>query len=153
MDWRSQKIVGWVLSEGPNSRTILIAFARAMRDTSNQGGPDRVYIDNGKDYAAEAFIGKTKAHSRKARAAFPGQGHDAGDVIRGHRNVLAQRRGSRVAGCDQELFQQRAPGQGETHPVPTSTGADQQHSHPPCRPPWPAPRRLPVSPRCPFDGA
>lgn len=65
MDWKTRKIVGWLLCESPNSATILSAFSRAMLDPSNNGGPDTVYIDNGRDYAAETFAGKTKAQFRK----------------------------------------------------------------------------------------
>jgi len=76
MDWKTRKIVGWVLCVSPNSQSILSAFTRAMRDDSNQGGPDTVYIDNGKDYAAETFAGKTKKQRRESKRVFSGAEYD-----------------------------------------------------------------------------
>ena len=67
MDWRTRKIVGWHLSEGPNSHTILCAFRGAMLDESNHGGPRITWIDNGKDYDSYVFHGMTKAERHKAR--------------------------------------------------------------------------------------
>lgn len=66
MDWRSRKIVGWVISDSPNSSTILAAFRQAIRDPDNFGGPDEVRIDNGRDYDAWVFHGQTKTQ-RKAK--------------------------------------------------------------------------------------
>ena len=66
MDWRSRKVVGWVLSPSPNSGTILAALRAGILEASNAGGPDVVYIDNGKDYYAFVFHGQTKSQ-RKLR--------------------------------------------------------------------------------------
>ncbi|MEM9415371.1 MAG: transposase [Planctomycetota bacterium] len=68
MDWRTRKIVGWHLSDGPNSHTILSAFRSGMLDESNHGGPRIVWIDNGKDYDSYTLHGETKAERRKRRA-------------------------------------------------------------------------------------
>ncbi|MEM9881401.1 MAG: Mu transposase C-terminal domain-containing protein [Planctomycetota bacterium] len=67
MDWRSRRIVGCVLSDGPNSSTILAAFRQAMLNRANRGGPDLVWIDNGKDYDSYLFHGMTKAQRQKAK--------------------------------------------------------------------------------------
>ncbi|MEM6394620.1 MAG: Mu transposase C-terminal domain-containing protein [Planctomycetota bacterium] len=60
LDWRTRRIVGFVLSVSPNSSTILAAFRQAMLDPVNKGGPEVVFIDNGKDYDAWVFDGRTK---------------------------------------------------------------------------------------------
>lgn len=64
MDWRTRRIVGHTLSLEPNSQTILSAFRAAILDPANNGGPDTVYIDNGRDYAAQTFCGHTKPQRR-----------------------------------------------------------------------------------------
>lgn len=73
-DWHTRKIVGWTLSPKPSSETIRAAFAAAMRDTENRGGPDVVYIDNGKDYACYAFHGATK-QQRRDKVKLLGKGY------------------------------------------------------------------------------
>ena len=50
MDWRTRKIVGWTLSDSPNSSTILGSFGVAMRDPANFGGPAEIVCDNGRDF-------------------------------------------------------------------------------------------------------
>ncbi len=65
MDWRTRKIVGWMLSTSPNSHTINCALRSAMLDKTNAGGPDAVYIDNGRDYDAWVFHGQTKQQRRQ----------------------------------------------------------------------------------------
>jgi hypothetical protein len=60
MDWRTRKICGWVLSDCPNSDTILAALRNAIVDESNMGGPSHVTIDNGRYYTAYVFNGTTK---------------------------------------------------------------------------------------------
>jgi len=65
MDWRTWKIVGWVLCELPHGATILSAFRHGIMDESNAGGPDVVYIDNGKDYDGWQFHGQTKQQRRR----------------------------------------------------------------------------------------
>lgn len=65
MDWRTRRVVGWVLSDAPNSTTILAALRHGLLDKANQGGPRCVWIDNGKDYDAWLFHGQTKAQRRE----------------------------------------------------------------------------------------
>lgn len=64
MDWRTRKVVGFVMSDNPNSSTILAALRHGLKDESNFGGPRRIWIDNGKDYCAWMFHGQTKAQRR-----------------------------------------------------------------------------------------
>jgi len=64
-DWRSRRIVGWILSDAPNSSTILAAFRKAVRDPRNLTLPDEVRIDNGKDYDCYIFHGQTKTQRLK----------------------------------------------------------------------------------------
>lgn len=64
-DWRTRKIVGWVLSDAPNSSTILQAFREAMLDPSNGGGPSLVIVDNGRDFDSYTFHGRTKQQRRQ----------------------------------------------------------------------------------------
>ncbi|MEM9414972.1 MAG: DDE-type integrase/transposase/recombinase [Planctomycetota bacterium] len=75
-DPHSSKCVGWVLSAAPSSETIREAFANAMRDPSNMGGPDIIHIDNGKDYKCTTFHGgklstKQKVMLKKGYADTP----------------------------------------------------------------------------------
>lgn len=60
MDWRTRRVCGWVLSDNPNSSTILAALRHGLMDPKSMGGPDVVWIDNGKDYDAWLFHGQTK---------------------------------------------------------------------------------------------
>ncbi|MEA2708000.1 MAG: putative transposase [Phycisphaerales bacterium] len=64
MDWRTRRVVGWVLSDTPNSTTILGALRHGLKDDRNFGGPRDVWIDNGKDYDAWLFHGQTKTQRR-----------------------------------------------------------------------------------------
>ncbi len=80
LDWRTRRIVGYHLSLGPNSSTILSAFRRAMLDPVNRGGPGHVSIDNGKDYDAWVFNGTTK---RERKAKVRGELVQDEDVFRG----------------------------------------------------------------------
>jgi hypothetical protein len=64
MDWRTRRIVGWILSDNPDSSTILGSFRQAMKDPSNFGGPAEVRIDNGNDFASFVFHGSTKQERR-----------------------------------------------------------------------------------------
>lgn len=66
MDWRTRRIVGWQLSDGPNAQTILSAFRMGMLDEANHGGPGIVWIDNGRDYDSYIFHGMTKAERKQA---------------------------------------------------------------------------------------
>ncbi|MCE5184554.1 MAG: DDE-type integrase/transposase/recombinase [Planctomycetaceae bacterium] len=60
-DWRSRMIVGYCLTDSPNSTTILRAFKRGCQ---RFGPPDGVKIDNGKDYDSEMWNGITKQQRR-----------------------------------------------------------------------------------------
>lgn len=66
-DWRTRVIVGWHISEQGNSDTIRTALHHGMTRLSHV--PQRVWIDNGKDYESEALIGISKAKRRKLIAA------------------------------------------------------------------------------------
>ena len=48
MDWRTRRIAGYVLSDNPNSSTILAALRHGLMDERNMGGPGVVWIDNGR---------------------------------------------------------------------------------------------------------
>ena len=61
LDWRSRRVVGWVLTDAPNSSTVLAAFRMAMLDDANMGGPDIVWIDLGREYESYMFLWLTKA--------------------------------------------------------------------------------------------
>jgi hypothetical protein len=65
-DWRTRKVAGWVLSNEPNSTTILGALRRAILEPTNKGGPQKVWIDNGKDFSAWLFHGSSKKERRIA---------------------------------------------------------------------------------------
>jgi len=78
MDWRTRRIIGWTLSDSPNSSTILGSFRMVMKDPMNCGGPAEVRIDNGRDFASYVFHGSTK-QERRAQMSL---GIDEG-VVRG----------------------------------------------------------------------
>jgi len=65
MDWRTRRVTGWVMSDNPNSSTILAALRHGLKDESNFGGPRRIWIDNGKDFSAWMFHGQTKTQRRE----------------------------------------------------------------------------------------
>jgi len=65
IDWRTRRIVGWHLSDAPNSQTILSAFRMGMLDEANHGGPSIVWIDNGKDFDSYVFHGRTKRDRKR----------------------------------------------------------------------------------------
>lgn len=67
MDWRSRRIVGYVLTDSPNSSTILASLRHGLMDPANHGGPDELYLDNGKDYACSVFHGQTKRERQVRR--------------------------------------------------------------------------------------
>jgi len=64
-DWRTRKIVGWAITDNPNSSTILAALRMGILEPSNMGGPSVVYIDNGKDFDCYSFHGETKQQRRQ----------------------------------------------------------------------------------------
>jgi len=57
-DARSRCIVGWHLGPSPHQDAILAAYLVAFKDWSI---PERLRIDNGKDFASELLTGVTKA--------------------------------------------------------------------------------------------
>jgi transposase InsO family protein len=69
MDWRTRRIVGWCMSLNPDSSTILAALRHGLlhQREANMGGPDAVWLDNGKDYDAYCFHGQTKAERQAAK--------------------------------------------------------------------------------------
>jgi len=67
MDYRSRKIVGWYISACPNQTTVLVAMKGGIE---KYGPPDKVKIDNGKDYDSEMWTGTTKARRIAARAGY-----------------------------------------------------------------------------------
>jgi len=74
MDWRTRRITGWCMTLSPDSSTILAALRHALlhqRD-ENMGGPDRVIIDNGADWAGYTFAGMTKAERRRVQRTVEG---------------------------------------------------------------------------------
>ncbi|MEO0966299.1 MAG: transposase domain-containing protein [Planctomycetota bacterium] len=59
-DWRTRRIVGWSLAPQGNAATIMAALRVGLEDEANHGGPAHVHVDNGKDYDAQVFDGRTK---------------------------------------------------------------------------------------------
>jgi len=65
-DHRSRTLPGWCMCEKPNSRTIMHAFAHAIRPKNRPeyermcGIPSGIYVDNGKDYRSRALEGGSK---------------------------------------------------------------------------------------------
>jgi transposase InsO family protein len=66
-DMRSRAIVGWHISASPNQTTILLAMKRAVE---KYGPPDKVKIDNGKDFDSEMWTGTTKVRRRVLKAGY-----------------------------------------------------------------------------------
>jgi len=58
MDFRSRKMVGWLVHTNPNTDTVLAAFRHGV---TRYGIPDELYLDNGKDYRNSTFAGGRKA--------------------------------------------------------------------------------------------
>jgi putative transposase len=69
LDWRTRRITGWCLSLNPDSSTILAALRHGLlhQREANMGGPDAVWIDNGKDYDSYTFKGQTKAERQQVQ--------------------------------------------------------------------------------------
>jgi transposase InsO family protein len=61
LDQRSRRIVGWVITSQPDSDTILGAFHDAVIE---HGAPERIVVDNGKDYRAKGFSGGRRGKPR-----------------------------------------------------------------------------------------
>lgn len=76
LDWRTDKLTGWMLSPEPNSATILAAFGHGIRDKSNMGGPADAIIDNGKHYDGYTWDGQTK-QQRLRRFVNAGDGDES----------------------------------------------------------------------------
>src|SRR5690606_657111 len=66
-DWRTRRVVGWCLSESPDSTTLLAALRMGLLAPANFGGPDLVWIDNGKDYDSYTLHGRTKKERQQLR--------------------------------------------------------------------------------------
>jgi putative transposase len=68
MDMRSRKLVGFAIQgHTGNSDTILAAFTVAALE---HGLPKMVYIDNGRDYGAQALMGSTKRQRQARRGTY-----------------------------------------------------------------------------------
>ncbi|MEM6334520.1 MAG: Mu transposase C-terminal domain-containing protein [Planctomycetota bacterium] len=66
LDTRSRRVVGWSLNpEAPSTTPILAAFRMAVLDPTNGGPPQRVLIDNGKDYDSYALHGMSKVERKR----------------------------------------------------------------------------------------
>lgn len=67
MDMRSRKIMGWcIFAHDPNQNSILSALRAGIIDN---GVPELLYVDNGKDFDSYAFHGRTKKERFAERAA------------------------------------------------------------------------------------
>jgi transposase InsO family protein len=64
-DRRTRRVMGWEISQQGNQDTIRRALLNALRDPS-VSVPDRVVIDNGKDFMARSIGGITKQARRRA---------------------------------------------------------------------------------------
>lgn len=68
MDERSRKIVGWMIfAHDPNQDTVLETFFIGV---TSHGVPEKIRIDNGKDYDSYALQGMTKKQRRKLRVQY-----------------------------------------------------------------------------------
>jgi len=67
LDWRTRRVVGWALSDLPDSSTILAALRMGLLDEANKGGPAQVWIDNGRDFACYSLHGETKQMRTRRR--------------------------------------------------------------------------------------
>lgn len=75
-DMRSRCIVGWHLGATPHQDAILAAYLMAFRDWAI---PEKLRIDNGKDFASELLTGVTKATRDSLRRQY---GREWKDVLR-----------------------------------------------------------------------
>jgi len=66
LDWKTRRVVGHVLTDLPNTSSIMASFRAGMLDPVNMGGPDGVHVDNGKDFDSYLLDGNTKKE-RKLR--------------------------------------------------------------------------------------
>jgi len=68
LDLKTEVLVGWFISERPNSQSIALAFRHAVlpKDDGIMGLPESVYVDNGKDYRSLYLEGKSKRLGRIA---------------------------------------------------------------------------------------
>ena len=79
-DCRTRCIVGWHLGPAPHQDAIVSALRMALTDWSI---PQRIRIDNGKDFKSERLTGLTKAKIRELRAAH---GKEWKSVVRAERS-------------------------------------------------------------------
>ncbi len=61
MDARSRYFVAWLIAPTPHSGTIIASFGQGVRE---HGAPNRITIDNGKDYRSKGFAGGKKTKAR-----------------------------------------------------------------------------------------
>lgn len=88
-DLRSRKIVGWyIAAHDPNTESILKALRPAVL---SHGIPEKVQVDNGKDFDSHALQGRTKQQRRRGdfdptrlNGVFGGLGIDARNVLPYH---------------------------------------------------------------------
>lgn len=64
VDFRSRKFLGWIISYGGNTDTIMASFAKPAMDKTI-GLPGDIYIDNGQDYSSHEFAGRGHRHQAK----------------------------------------------------------------------------------------
>lgn len=66
LDLKTEVLVGWFISERPNSQTIALAFRHAVlpKPEGIMGLPESVYVDHGKDYRSHYLEGHTKRLGR-----------------------------------------------------------------------------------------
>lgn len=66
-DSRSRMIVGWHLGSSPHQDAIIAAYLMAFK---NYAIPEKIRIDNGKDFASELLCGETKAARDRLRRLY-----------------------------------------------------------------------------------
>ncbi len=75
-DLRTRAIVGWHLGPVPHQDAILAALRRALSDWAI---PERMRIDNGRDYTSQLVAGNTRSERDKLRRAL---GRDWQNILR-----------------------------------------------------------------------
>lgn len=60
VDWRTRRVIGWMLSENPDASTITAALRKGIVEAVGKGPPLADWIDNGKDFDAYSLHGQTK---------------------------------------------------------------------------------------------
>ncbi|MEZ6193964.1 MAG: Mu transposase C-terminal domain-containing protein [Phycisphaerales bacterium] len=64
-DWRTRRIVGYMVWNSPSSHTIRGALRHALMDSANGGPPRALWIDNGRDFDSWVLHGQTKKSRRE----------------------------------------------------------------------------------------